>query len=41
MFTENEYRLVKMIDYHVHGKDPYKVEEILRKTQNFTRFTLR
>lgn len=41
MFTENVYKLAKMVEYHVHGSDPNKVEEILRKTHNYSRFTLR
>jgi hypothetical protein len=41
MFTENAYKLVKMVEYHVHGKDPNKLEEVLRKAYNYTRFTLR
>jgi hypothetical protein len=41
MFGESEYRLVKMGEYHVHGKDPYKVEEMRRRTQNHARWTLR
>jgi hypothetical protein len=26
MFTENAFKLVKMVEYHVHGSDPHKVE---------------
>lgn len=41
VFGETSYRLVKMGGYHVHGKDPNKVEEMRRKTQNHSRWTLR
>lgn len=40
-FSDNAYQLRKMALYHVHGKDPHKVEEILRKAYNYSRFTLR